>query len=112
MSQVIKHAVDEDDIHLSVNTSTTGVKKVFYRKKVRQLSHDIVLVEQPLQITLLWQDKQNTVSQVFSITMRTPDNDDVLIIGLLLAEGVIKSVDDILQITPEETDVQPSEPSE
>jgi len=109
MSQAIKHAVVGGDNHLPVNTSTAGVKKVFYRKKVRQLSHDIVLVEQPLQITLLWQEKQKIVSQIFSITMRTPDHDELLIIGLLLAEGVIKSFDDILQILPEDIDTQPSD---
>jgi FdhD protein len=83
--------------------STAKVNKVVIKKQHRQLTTDVVIVEQPLQITLIWYDNpaeaQQTQSQVFSITMRTPGNDKHLILGLLMSEGVIESFNDIIDIS-------------
>ncbi|MBL4940838.1 MAG: formate dehydrogenase accessory sulfurtransferase FdhD [Colwellia sp.] len=68
---------------------------------VKRVVHDEVIVEQPLQIRLLWHDGRQQCSQVFSITMRTPGNDELLILGLLYSEGVISAVADIAHITIE-----------
>lgn len=70
-------------------------------KLLKKISHDLVIVEQPLQIRLLWHDNAKQCSQVFSITMRTPDNDELLILGLLYSEGVISAYADIDKISQE-----------
>jgi len=51
-----------------------------------KLSGDLVAVEEPLQILL----KQGALSEVFSITLRTPGDDKELITGLLFSEQIIK----------------------
>jgi FdhD protein len=88
--------------------STASVKKVVIRKNHRHLVSDSVIVEQPLQITIVWLNNQNEQqleqSQIFSITMRTPGNDRQLILGLLMSEGVIDSYSDIADISSNATE--------
>jgi FdhD protein len=83
--------------------STASVKKVVIKNKHRHLDNDTVIIEQPLQITIIWyvnqDENQSEHSQVFSITMRTPGNDRQLILGLLMSEGVIDSYNDIANIS-------------
>lgn len=75
------------------------VNKYAYRltkgKFEKCAQQDKVIVEQPLQIRLCWFEHNQTKSQIFSITMRTPDQDELLIIGLLFSEGVIGDYTDI-----------------
>ncbi|MCW9016663.1 MAG: hypothetical protein OQJ89_06855, partial [Kangiellaceae bacterium] len=52
-----------------------------------ELQNDPIGVEEPLQISLV----QGDTTQVFSLTMRTPGNDEELVHGLLFSEGVIDS---------------------
>jgi len=85
------------DVPLPVNETT----KFTYSKGQRKLSADHVIAEQPLQIRLLWGNVHALNSQVFSITMRTPGQDEQLIIGLLLSEGIIWSIKDIAEIVAE-----------
>jgi FdhD protein len=96
---VIEFSVEQVSEH-----STATVNKVVIKKQSRQLMTDAVIVEQPLQITLVWHDysaeTQQSQSRVFSITMRTPGNDKQLILGLLMSEGVIESISDIAEISP------------
>lgn len=86
--------------------STTELSKFRYQAGSRVLQVDNVLIEQPLQIRLLWQQTANQAyqAQVFSITMRTPGDDEALIIGLMLSEGVIQSYSHIHSIAPEVDD--------
>jgi len=94
---VIKFSVE----HVT-ESSTAKINKVLIKKQSRQLTVDAVIIEQPLQITLVWYDNpeqtQQTDTQIFSITMRTPGNDKQLILGLLMSEGVIESITDIVEI--------------
>lgn len=88
------------------------INKFVYQQGKKSLCTDSVLVEQPLQVRLLWHNKVNEQqSRVFSITMRTPGQDKILIIGLLLSEGVIRCFDDIKSIF-QENDLDPSTTSE
>jgi FdhD protein len=97
------HSVIEFSVEQLKDHSTTKINKVVIKKQSRQLATDAVIIEQPLQITLVWEDniteKQQTNTQVFSITMRTPGNDKQLILGLLMSEGVIESITDIDSIS-------------
>ncbi len=67
----------------------------------RQVTTDIVVVEQPLQVRLSWFQDGVMTSKVFAITMRTPNDDYQLILGLLFSEGVIRSLNDIESINQE-----------
>ncbi|MCW8878867.1 MAG: formate dehydrogenase accessory sulfurtransferase FdhD [Kangiellaceae bacterium] len=60
-----------------------------------ELQNDPIGVEEPLQISLV----QGDTTQVFSLTMRTPGNDEELVHGLLFSEGVIDSADQISGVT-------------
>jgi FdhD protein len=76
--------------------------KFVYQQGEKKLCLDSVLVEQPLQVRLLWQNNKNEPhARVFSITMRTPGQDKALIVGLLLSEGIVCCVEDIEYIRQE-----------
>lgn len=68
---------------------------------LKQPCHDTVIVEQPLQIKLHWTDNNQDRSRVYSITMRTPNDDKKLIIGLLYGEKIITHINDIINIQHE-----------
>jgi len=103
LKTIIKYSSQQVTEH-----STASVKKVVIKNKHRYLVSDTVIIEQPLQITIVWltnkQDNQVEHSQVFSITMRTPGNDRQLILGLLMSEGVIDSYRDITDISSNNTE--------
>ena len=99
--------------------STVSVNKVFYsldnnsddvcasnssKDLQRVVCTDEVIVEQPLQITLAWLENKVVKRKVFSITMRTPGQDKLLILGLLYSEGIISSVEVIKTIASEAKD--------
>ena len=56
---------------------------------------DLVSIEEPLEISLKYKEKDNWVEQTLSITMRTPGNDEDLVRGFLFNEQIVKSFNDI-----------------
>jgi FdhD protein len=92
--------------NLPNNGSSAQVKrqKFRYQDGKRQLLADEMIVEQPLQIRLYWFDGVIERNQIFSITMRTPGDDEVLIVGLLLSEGIIKKNSQIKSLVREPQD--------
>jgi FdhD protein len=62
---------------------------------IRKVSQDRVIIEQPLKINLAWQEQGKIKNTVFTITMRTPGHDNLLIVGLLVSEGIINDTDDL-----------------
>lgn len=56
---------------------------------------DLVVVEEPLQIKLQYQKNSHWKEVDLTITMRTPGHDIELAIGLLLAENILRSVEDL-----------------
>jgi len=84
--------------NISVHSTKKLVKANYYfvnERFSRQLISDVVIVEQPLQITLSWHQAAKIKSNVFAITMRTPGNEQALIIGLLISEGIINNLAEI-----------------
>ena len=59
---------------------------------------DIISIEEPLEISLKFKDKEKWITKSLSITMRTPGNDKDLVRGFLFNEQIIKNVDDIKNI--------------
>ena len=56
---------------------------------------DLVSIEEPLEISLKYEEKNKWIEQTLSITMRTPGNDDDLVRGFLFNEQIVKSINDI-----------------
>jgi len=59
---------------------------------------DLVSIEEPLEMIVRYKQKKKWFSDSISITMRTPKNDEDLIIGLLFSEGIINKKSEIKKI--------------
>ena len=59
---------------------------------------DLVAVESPLTVTV--SHPHETASRSLGVLMRTPGDDDVLVLGLLYAEGVIRGMGDVTSVEP------------
>ena len=89
----------------SAKNAVKQIDKVVYSLSpniTRTLERDTVVIEQPLQINLHWQNQLGEQqTKVFAITMRTLGDDKFLILGLLYSEGVIKNLAQVAQVFPE-----------
>ena len=59
---------------------------------------DLISIEEPLEISLKYEQDGKTIKQLLSITMRTPGNDDDLVRGFLFNEQIIKDIKHISSI--------------
>ncbi len=57
---------------------------------------DVLAVEEPLEIRVVFGSTNSRRSKSLSITMRTPGNDFELAAGFLLSEGIIRKLNDIV----------------
>jgi FdhD protein len=64
-------------------------------KIASQTIDDVVAVESPLEIRVVFSDGQARKDRSLSITMRTPGNDNALATGFLLSEGIIENIKQI-----------------
>ena len=60
---------------------------VRYESGLRTPTDDQVAVEEPLEIRI--------AGETFAVTMRTPGHDEELVLGFLLAEGIVRSARDV-----------------
>jgi FdhD protein len=60
---------------------------------------DMVAVEEPLEIQLVFGKGNRRQAKPVSVTMRTPGNDAELALGFLLSEGIIHDVEDVECVT-------------
>jgi FdhD protein len=56
---------------------------------------DLVSIEEPLEISIKFKEKDDWIKRILSITMRTPGDDKDLVRGFLFNEQLIKDVKDI-----------------
>ena len=87
--------------HSAAKNQAVRVSRVNYKNgKLSKSDYDLVASEQPLQVLIQWQSSSssNYQQQVFTITMRTPGNDNQLVTGLLFSEGIITQKADIQAI--------------
>ena len=73
-------------------------KTVKYKKNKPSDIEDLVSIEEPLEMVVCYKKKNKWVDNSISITMRTPKNDEDLIIGLLFCEGIIQKKSDIKKV--------------
>ena len=56
---------------------------------------DLISIEEPLEISIKFKEKDDWIKRILSITMRTPGDDKDLVRGFLFNEQLIKDVKDI-----------------
>ena len=56
---------------------------------------DLISIEEPLEISLKFKDKEKWITKSLSITMRTPGHDEDLVRGFLFNEQIILNIKDI-----------------
>jgi len=61
-------------------------------------NEDLLAIEIPLKIILLYFEHDQVNEMVFTTTMRSPGDDESLAVGLLYAEGVINAFNDVEHI--------------
>ena len=59
---------------------------------------DLISIEEPLEISIKFKEKDDWVTRILSITMRTPGDDEDLVRGFLFNEQLIKDIKDIDRI--------------
>jgi len=59
---------------------------------------DAVSIEEPLEMTVRYKKNKEWLNDSISITMRTPKNDEDLIVGLLFCEGIINKKSEIEKV--------------
>ena len=73
-------------------------KTVKYKKNTPSNVEDLVSIEEPLEMVVRHKKNNAWIDNSISITMRTPKNDEDLIIGLLFCEGIIHKISDIEKV--------------
>lgn len=56
---------------------------------------DLISIEEPLEISIKYKDSDKWISQILSITMRTPGDDEDLVRGFLFNEQIIEDINHI-----------------
>ena len=69
-----------------------------FKKGKLENIEDLISVEEPLEISLKYKDKDKWLTKSLSITMRTPGNDKDLVRGFLFNEQIIQKIKDIESI--------------
>ncbi len=73
-------------------------KTVKYKKNKSSKIEDLVSIEEPLQMVVRYKKGNEWVDNSISITMRTPKNDEDLIVGLLFCEGIIQKISEVEKV--------------
>ena len=73
-------------------------KTVKYKKNKPSNIEDLVSIEEPLEMVVRYKNNGEWLDNSISITMRTPKNDEDLIIGLLFSEGIVHKISEIEKI--------------
>jgi len=69
-----------------------------YKGNTPSVVDDLVSIEEPLEMAVRYKKNREWINDSISITMRTPKNDEDLIIGLLFCEGIINKTSEIEEV--------------
>ena len=69
-----------------------------FKKDKLEYLEDLISIEEPLEISLKFKEKEKWITKSLSITMRTPGHDEDLVRGFLFNEQIIQSLKDIENI--------------
>jgi len=71
---------------------------VKYKQNQTSTIDELVSIEEPLEMIIYYKKNNDWINNSISITMRTPKNDEDLIIGLLFSEGIIQKTSEIKKV--------------
>ena len=69
-----------------------------FKSDIHKEKDDLISIEEPLEISLKFEKENKTITQLLSITMRTPGQDEDLVRGFLYNEQIIKDIKHISSI--------------
>ena len=69
-----------------------------FKSDIHKEKDDLISIEEPLEISLKFEKENQTITQLLSITMRTPGQDEDLVRGFLYNEQIIKDIKHISSI--------------
>ena len=71
---------------------------VKYKQNQTSTIDELVSIEEPLEMIICYKKNNDWINNSISITMRTPKNDEDLIVGLLFSEGIIHKISEIKKV--------------
>ena len=76
----------------------SNYKVIKFKKNKFEKFDDLISIEEPLEISIKYEDQNEWVINSLSITMRTPGHDGDLVRGFLFNEQIIQNLDEIEKI--------------
>jgi len=73
-------------------------KTIKYKQNKLSKADDLISIEEPLEMIVRYKENNEWIDNSISITMRTPGNDENLVVGLLFNEGVVSDFSEISKI--------------
>ena len=73
-------------------------KTIKYRKNKMDSVDDSISIEEPLEMIVRYKENNKLIENSISITMRTPGDDENLVIGLLFNEGIVNDFSEISKV--------------
>lgn len=74
---------------------TTSIAVTRVASPTPETDADVVVVEEPLEISAAWRNGESPREKNISVTMRTPGDDFDLAVGFLFTEGLVRTAADI-----------------
>jgi len=74
---------------------TTSVAVTRVASRMPESDDDVVVIEEPLEISAAWRNGDGPREKNISVTMRTPGDDFDLAVGFLFTEGLVRRGDEI-----------------
>tara|TARA_B100000315_G_scaffold120574_1_gene110459 strand:+ start:241 stop:1077 length:837 start_codon:yes stop_codon:yes gene_type:complete len=71
---------------------------VKYKQNQTSTIDELVSIEEPLEMIICYKKNNDWINNSISITMRTPNNDEDLIVGLLFSEGIVHKTSEIKKV--------------
>lgn len=79
------------------NLTTHSVSRLRSGHWTEQEDH--VAAEEPMETRLAWEDAGSVLRKTIAVTMRTPGNDFELAVGFLHGEMIVRSVEDVVDVS-------------
>ena len=76
----------------------SNYQTIKYKQNQSATIDELISIEEPLEMIVRYKKNNNWIDNSISVTMRTPKNDEDLIVGLLFSEGIIHKFPEIEKI--------------
>ena len=76
----------------------SNYQTVKYKQNQSATIDELISIEEPLEMIVRYKKNNNWIDNSISVTMRTPKNDEDLIIGLLFSEGIVHKFPEIEKV--------------